>query len=890
MNRMRMLIRSALLVMHGLPDAAADIRNFTITAFPPVGSSIIQVLPATDYLQVLAGVPYLHSLITSSGAFFGTSASLVNAKGVFANSTTCDASTRSVVGPPFDGLTKPTQLTQLFTKWSVTKYDVAGNFTICMNVSSSFSLIPVTIVSQGVTSSTLKIFCRYSSQSECTAALPGSGMSGVADAKLALVSFSSGVCGSSLLISAFNQTTSTAVVSSATSETHSFGYRSNSTSLGSFKACYCPSYQSSGGSSGLICTELPSNFVQTVGSLILMQVATLDPVTTLPASVYPHLKFDLHVLCGTGGCSVDSGARMKIVDSNTLNSKPYYDPSAGCRSALQTARYLGPTNCVMASGTKCSLMRSNAGDGTKVSFNHVQLESELVNNVRIQRSFDICFCDNSCTIRDNWFLVDTIKVLPLSLVFLQGSIPVQRLAVNVLGSVLISGSTAGSFRVSGSQSREMKILADPGISADAYYCMNTEQSSTLVGGHDCYSTTNCDPPILSTRYNHTYGSDLIQIKQAGWVAVCFCNAQCGTSVLNWFVVGRLLVAGPKGDQSWIATQSLPLALSVDGYGLKPQDSLKIISGDGDCADSPQLSFVAINQAAYVLSGSNLVALLDGYSAILGGNGTVIVFSQPHGLSEGDRIELSGISTQDADVDAMFNSDHTVSILSSQQVWINVQFGSSQFPIRVDLSLASWSRSSNLDFPSVAVSQAGIFKVCWVGSTTTAFAGTLTVSAPNYVSGIIDLGSLTLNTTGNITLSFNTSLSAPYALSPTVMQLAFTRPDLLLPIRNSGQGWTLAPSGSASCVDYITDFANSTASFPLNNCSSIIDSLTGSHVYRLIVSIGGGLIVPQQTYSVTVPVRLVSNRPLASTVDGIVQVWLLGPQDQRVVEVVYLNPH
>jgi len=856
-------------------------ETFTITALPPTGSSIVQVLPAAEYLEVLAGVSYSYSLITSSSAFFGTSAAQVSAKLLILGAT-CDEETVSLMGTPFDGLTRPTQLTQLMTRWGTTKYDTGGNFTLCINVSSFVTVLPILIYARGSTSTSLKMFCQFSQAKECTVILPGHGLSGAGDARIGLLPVTAAACATSSLSVPFNQTGSIAVDSQTTIEKHSFGYLTNSATLASFKACYCPSYQASGGVTGVVCTDIPANFVQSVGTLILVKASTLDAITGESAVVHSTIKVDLHVLCGTGGCSTDSSPRVKIVDSNLFNAKPYYDSSAGCRTALQSKRYLGPTNCDATNSADCVLTRSNEGSDSSVVFSGIQMDNSLMNDVGISRSYDICFCDSGCSNRENWFLVDTIQVEPLTTTFTQQSVAVSRLAVNILGSIAIGGSQAGAFRTSGSQSREMKILRDMDKQVDARACMQTAQSESLVGGHECHSLTNCDTPASSTKLSQIYGNDFIQIKEAGWVAVCYCNAQCKVSSNNWAVVGRMLVAGPKGDQSWTATASLQFPVSISGYGLSNLDSLKIIPSVGDCSSTSQPNYVLTSSSGSAYSVGTITSLSDGYRAILGGNGTVVEFSQNHGLSESDRIALSGVSTGNSDFDAMIDTDHLISVIDARRVWIDVQFKAGQFPTNIVLTGAIWRRSSQLDFASVEVLKAGAYIVCWVGSQSQAVAGSLVVSNPPYVAGTLEWGIVAVGQNGNISLVLNPVSSNRFASPANTVRIVFSAPGIIVPAGYSDPGWS-----SSTCDTLITNFYMQYTLVNLGSCSATVDTTRGLTQYIVTLGVDTGVIVPNSEYRIELPVYLVSVTSILASPEGPIQVWLMGPED--VVQKVHVKP-
>lgn len=129
--------------------------------------------------------------------------------------------------------------------------------------------------------------------------------------------------------------------------------------------------------------------------------------------------------------------------------------------------------------------------------------------------------------------------------------------------------------------REMKILSDPLGAIGSTECASYEQLSSLVSGHDCYSVSNCAVPVISSTTSQTFGDDGISILQSGWIAVCYCNAEC-TSSSNWIVAGRLMISGPASSQQWTAVSYLPFALAVRGAGFTDHDFLSIVPRSSTC--------------------------------------------------------------------------------------------------------------------------------------------------------------------------------------------------------------------------------------------------------------------------------------------------------------------
>ena len=848
------------------------------------------------------GVPYTYTLVTCLQQFFGTQSAQVTAKLVSSATTTCNSQTATLLGAPFEGVTKPTQLTQLLAKWGITRFDSAGNYTLCVTVGSTPTLLPLMMVVKGVVGTSHKIFCLYTSQLTCSARLPGNSMSGASDAKLALVSLSSGTCGTSTLISTFVRVSSTPTASTNTYEIQDFGALAVSPTLTSYKACYCPGYQAS--SSISACAETPANFVQTVGTLILLSVATTDPVTNVSAALYPRAAVTLSITCGTGGCSTTNSPRIKIVDSNPANLAPYYSPSAGCQAALQSTRYVGPTNCGLTA-TGCNLVRSDSPmDGRTLTWTGIALDSELVNGVRIARSFDICFCDSECQLSANWLIAGSVQVLSLSVQFLIGGNQVTRPSVNIPGSIGIIGTSAGSFRTNGTQAREMKLLSDNSGAIGSTECATYPQLTTLVSGHDCFSTTNCAVPTVSSTASQYYGNDGLSLLQAGWVAVCFCNAQC-TSVNSWTVAGRLLVAGPAGNQKWTVTQNLPFQLTVNGWGFQTTNHVIIVPITSTCGGATQPGYVkGPSQAGAVLADINVAKLEDAGTSTVGGTGTIIYFgtmSGPtlvgaaHGLSDGDYIELTGISSGNVDTNAMLNRNHRVSLVDAYSVIINVVFDT--FPQSIDLSQNSWKRTNVAVYTDVVILTPGQYTVCWSPISSVSardFAGrvgSITVVAPPITYGALGLVTVKPAVAAPIVLEFTTGSSSEYATMRS-LKVVFKTPSLFQPLDASGSA--IAPGNLSPALNTCGLFfkeLSAASGFPYpSGCGFRNDTTSGSPRLEFTMQFSelNGLR-PLETYTVVMMGTAAVGLSPVNPSGGPVEVWTMGTDDQDVIEISQLLP-
>jgi hypothetical protein len=185
------------------------------------------------------------------------------------------------------------------------------------------------------------------------------------------------------------------------------------------------------------------------------------------------------------------------------------------------------------------------------------------------------------------------------------------------------------------------------------------------------------------------------------------------------------VSGPKGDQSWTVKAGSLFALSIDGFGLDQSDQLSFVPKGNDCSMNEEKIFV--NSPGSVLSGSMLAQVLDGFEAILGGDGTLLDFTSANGLKSGDRIKLSRIVTGNNNVERMLNNDLEVVVISGTRVRVNVQFEPGEFPGSIDLTSSSWKRTSRIDFSEIVLNQAGDYTVCWTGGTSSAPVGGIVVS-------------------------------------------------------------------------------------------------------------------------------------------------------------------
>lgn len=795
------------------------------------------------------------------------------------------------MGSPLDGLSAPIQFSQLLTRWGPVRFESGGNFTLCYRYASVLTVMPLTISVRGIIGSTHKVFCWFGSETDCSTKLPVWSLASPDVSRLALIPLK-GACGNSSLAAPFSEPTSVSLNLTESDLIHSFGTLLSTEPLASFTLCYCPGYEATWNGHGA-CTASTTNFVQEVGVVILTTISLSDPLTGTPASVHPRLKFDLTILCGSGGCSPGSSQRIKIVDAAAANLAPYFSATGGCRTALESSRYLGPSNCASGSSTSCQLAPSSTSSAvTRIEFKNLQLKSEPLNGVTLERQFDVCFCDSACDTAASWFRVGSFSVKRISVRFTRHNAEVIRPCVDAPFSLELFTQSASTFRTSGSQSRELKLIADNAATIDSSECLRNEQASTLVSGHDCFSITNCAQPEFSSSTLMRYGSDSIRIHKAGFVAVCFCNAECSLEQ-NWLVVDRVLVAGPTAEQRWTATQGLALDVTLTGWGMGDSDRIFVVPSTSTCEQSRVVSdsIFGPDDVPELIQGSNIDSMVDAGLAKVGLNGVLIRFAANHGLQDGDWIELSGIETGDTDVNAMLNRNHKVALFDSATVHVDATMP--DFPKSINLARTRWVRSNVAKFKNLVITKPGQYIVCCLSGDQASAAGSLLVTAPRISPGYIGLGSVVPNTAVPVVFQFSTSALPRYVTGVGVTELVvvFAASAMLIPLDEDSAplDFNIPTEPFLDNCGSVFLEANSVKGFPQpSGCFWKLDQTRGTdriEVHMLFFEANG--LAHADTVSI---VMLGQTQPGLSPVipaDAPVEIWIL--TGESVIEMFALRP-
>jgi hypothetical protein len=803
--------------------------------------------------------------------------------------TICNAFTESVTGEPLDGLTTPVGLATTLNDFVGPSFPYAGQYKLCYRKQTDgpWDILPhIFDVKGGVTSDAI-YWCIYIldpgdenwNDFPCKIMVDRVGQTEDQDYngdlipdrdqfpwKVALAEFGETDCGVTIT-QGFDLKVGTVVTSEALFQVHNFNYRRGGTTQEPemFKVCYCVGPQGFNsnevpGDDVPCSVDHPGDFPQTIGTLVLIRGEVKSK--GLAVTVYPTLMFDIELTCGNqpGGCAGDTGARYKIVVSHERNQALYFE-EGGCRISPQAPEQLAPFNC--NSPADCNDLRDeNPVSKHKPMFKNVQVDATRDNMIMIEKAYQICYCNSACYSNRNWFKVSDFIVKPVavSMVYTQleafdilgivattrrlGPNPKRRLqqdaraaAVNTPGYIVVYGTVltlggAWAQDTDGTVTRELKILPDNDglIARDS--CLELSQSSLYISGHVCSEITDCETPDYSTNKGQIYGerteagdsSGDIQIRQAGFAAICYCDRICN-EIQNWFVAGRILVAGPTGGQTWVFSVGVAFSMDIQGIALEEDNYAIVIDGASECGVADP-SFLDGNVFGPQLNPKLIVGGTANKILSMGmdefGRGVRIDFTTSHGLLDGDMITLKDIeskrpgATEDriASEDAMINTAHKVALICDGLVdgvdcfaiAIPIFFTSLQ-DNDIFLDNALWHRSNIETFNDIRGVVANTYKVCWSQqgpqddySTYVGTAGMLVITEPPLLDAGLGMTSIEPNVGAPFIIYFTTGDKGKYSEAEGSMQLKFVFQDrsYLRPLKRDNSEADVCSSASDPC--------------------------------------------------------------------------------------------
>ncbi|CAD7936806.1 unnamed protein product [Amoebophrya sp. A120] len=469
-----------------------------------------------------------------------------------------------------------------------------------------------------------------------------------------------------------------------------------------FRMCYCLGFDWDASDANPACEQNQQQaFATEVGSLVIIQTRIFH--NNAEVGAFPTLKWQLVLDCGCkkgdscdqgGGCSQSADKAYKIVKQSTLNNKPYFDDTNGCRFAEQIKEEVqtdvnreeggqfAPANCYGAADC-----RQQADSPTEIktpTWSDVQISASYHNEIMLTRFYDVCYCDSECNVASNWFKAGVMQMRPLQAsIYAPGELSlVTPPVINTDFSVVIRtpkdisivtaetglGDTkvaSFSSMTSGEATREMKILEDPLALTTSQHCLRYAQS-TLVSGHaqvnpnsnidyaqpaggiDSMGAIIANPTGLGFKYGFANGVPTIKISEPGFFAICYCDQECNAEN-NWLVVHRQIISGPTPNQKWTRVTGVTFNLRLTGHLFQTSNRIIALEATNELADcgtatptsrffgpkvlGPQLSSNLAVRGVSPAGPSNAMGVVRDPS----GRGTEVQFSAQHGLKDGDQI-------------------------------------------------------------------------------------------------------------------------------------------------------------------------------------------------------------------------------------------------------------
>ncbi|CAD7936810.1 unnamed protein product [Amoebophrya sp. A120] len=351
------------------------------------------------------------------------------------------------------------------------------------------------------------------------------------------------------------------------------------------------------------------------------------------SGVAPSTYFKVRVQCPKHACIQNTDNRVKIVmQLQTVDietDKSVWDANNRCRAT-------GPAHGVTVYPTPggkpiltnpSDITAMNGGAGSEVKdfpplaggtttykqgfmFNYDSAFYERVQK-HDQIMFDICYCDSACTSTnaadaDNWFKVGQLRFAAfrfVSVAYAAASTP-SAWAVQYIeeGGILGFRREPDDYDVMGlTETGILKIVPDQDLTMDDDKCRTTVYDTKLIqsglnseaNAVSAYRGTRTTGGVSADKnkmiFNTGSLTNSITIKQAGIVAVCYCQwaatTGCSDNGLYWVLAGRTTIKGPSGGERWEFSTYVDFSLTYTGFGLAHENKLRIIHPDGSCTDN-----------------------------------------------------------------------------------------------------------------------------------------------------------------------------------------------------------------------------------------------------------------------------------------------------------------
>lgn len=355
--------------------------------------------------------------------------------------------------------------------------------------------------------------------------------------------------------------------------------------------------------------------------------------------VTPQQRFSLRVECPPDGCVGDTQSRIKIVPHDAANEQPSWATSTdssvtGCGSAVHGKNSQGKVVLPADDNVKVDIVSGrtrkdfkiwnyrnylpsgllNASEGLESGFmfdmGYTDYEKRNVGgSVRVGgETFDICFCDGSCDAARNWFKVGQLRFVPFQLVSALNSTASgqDQFAIEYANQPGMLGfyrtmSDAGVMGMT--EGGMLKLVTDPNLAVDdagckddAAFAFDPKYDRDLVWpgpivdffyktAFNEYQGVKADGADAIV-FNNGSSANAITVKQAGFLAVCYCAGHVNGACINnqWVLTSRITIRGPKASHQWRFSTHVVFRLEYEGWGLTSNDMIRIIPPTSTCMD------------------------------------------------------------------------------------------------------------------------------------------------------------------------------------------------------------------------------------------------------------------------------------------------------------------
>ncbi|KAF4663929.1 protein arginine methyltransferase 10 [Perkinsus olseni] len=376
-------------------------------------------------------------------------------------------------------------------------------------------------------------------------------------------------------------------------------------------ACYCPSYDNSGGNDEC---DQTAEYTQSIG-VIHYYTADLCAADDAECSI-PYIGvaaghlFKMRVSCPTDACAYADNNRFKLqlaawADPSDTSETPSWSSTHICKTGTMSSLVNTLPNSTAAgsmSGSRRQDYKEFGSATEPLGFAAGETPYERL-HFHAVKYFDICYCDSSCSSESDYFKVGMLRLLPFRLAsaatdtadrpFLQ--------YVNEPASVALYKPEDYQDALGFVDGGIIKILEDstlPPLASSE--CATRPYDNALLDGltasnaaSEYKGTTNSHDRLM---FNSGDLSKLVTVKKPGIVALCYCGMIVDNACSDdtyWVVAGRFTIRGPDSDQNWIYSTFIVFRFELTGWGLADGDTIRIVEPDAKCTDNNNSPVLAV---------------------------------------------------------------------------------------------------------------------------------------------------------------------------------------------------------------------------------------------------------------------------------------------------------